>query len=164
MSRRLDLKGKRFHKLFVLEFSHLLAKGYSVWKCKCDCGKTVIRRGSSIVSGQTKSCGCYRNRHGKSATKEYKSWAGAKSRCYNVYNPKYKNYGERGIKMSEKWVNSFQAFYNDLGKCPNNNGHYESNNCVWATAKEQARNRRSRFSIENFSDSNLLTEIKRRNL
>lgn len=54
----IDLKGKTFHRLTVLE------KAYSkndrlFWKCQCVCGKTCFARSDQLLSGHTQSCGCY---------------------------------------------------------------------------------------------------------
>jgi len=55
---RKDLTGQIFHRLTVVEFADNV-KGYVRWKCKCECGKYTIVRGSKLISGHTKSCGCY---------------------------------------------------------------------------------------------------------
>ena len=57
---RLDLKDKRFGKLKVVNYAGNDSKGYSTWKCKCDCGNESIVRGINLTQGSTRSCGCSR--------------------------------------------------------------------------------------------------------
>lgn len=72
-----------------------------------------------------------------------------RQRCNNPKNPKYKDYGGRGVKVCERW-NDFALFLEDMGERPTGysidrkdvNGNYEPNNCRWATAKEQRANQR----------------------
>ncbi len=74
------------------------------------------------------------------------------NRCNNPLNKQYINYGGRGIKVCDRWLNSFIDFLTDMGPRPfrhtierkNNDGNYEPNNCKWATYLEQSKNRRIR--------------------
>lgn len=89
--------------------------------------------------------------------KEYRAWLSMRSRCLFPSHKSYQDYGGRGIKICDRWIEDFNAFFIDMGEKPtpkhtldriDTNGNYEKSNCRWATQKEQCRNRRSNTWIE----------------
>ena len=158
-----NLKGKRFGKLIVIqraENKHFPSgQSQTQYLCKCDCGKTIVVLRRNLLTGNTKSCGCYaiefRTHHDKWGTKIYKCWDNMKSRCLNPNSTGYENWGGRGIKVYEPWIHSFDAFYDYVSKLEhfgedgrqldriNNDGNYEPDNLRWATRREQTLNSRN---------------------
>ena len=66
MNKVIDLTGKKFDKLLVLERDYLYPKvknlknSHAYWKCICDCGKIKTIDGVALRQGKTTSCGCFR--------------------------------------------------------------------------------------------------------
>lgn len=102
-----------------------------------------------------------------SSNAAYSSWTNIKSRCRNKANPSYRHYGGRGIRVCDRWHDSFDAFLADVGPRPNmahtidridNNGHYEPGNCRWATRKQQAGNKRSNVLLTFQGETRIIAE------
>jgi len=151
-SRTIDLTGQRFARWVVLAFHDYTSRGSARWLCLCGCGERKVVDGSSLRSGRSKSCGCFRREaktHGQCYTKIYFVWSGMRARCRNPKAQDYKNYGGRGIRVCERWE-KFENFLADMGEAPSGttldrvdvNGDYEKSNCRWATRRVQARNQR----------------------
>ena len=164
MGSRIDLTGKEFGKLTVLEYAYTKnCKAY--WKCLCDCGKICIVPAGTLLNGTARSCGCNRKesmrkvatKHGLRDTRLYSIWCNMKQRCYNEKSNRYERYGARGITVCDEWLNDPEAFinwalengYNDTLSINriNNDLGYSPSNCNWVDNKEQSNNRSSNHLI-----------------
>ena len=161
MSRKLfDMSGMVFGRLTVIALAQKDAwrNKNAHWICKCSCGTEKTINGSDLRSLNVNSCGCIRNEknrvrwmvHGNSSHHLYGIWVGIIHRCKNPNIPNFKKYGARGIRVCERWE-TFENFAHDVGDRPspahsidriNPSGDYEPDNCRWATAHEQALNKR----------------------
>lgn len=172
--------GARYGRLLVI--GEVLGAKNRSWQCKCDCGVVCIRVVSRLTGGVSQSCGCLqyecrlrpnRRTHGESRagldTKEYKAWLSMKGRCLVKTHHAYERYGGRGITICARWL-VYENFLADIGRAPSpkhslerrdNDGGYSKENCYWATAKEQMRNRHNTIMI---GGSTLMEECKRRGL
>lgn len=136
--------------------------------CVCRCGTPRSVNAMTLKRGKSVSCGCHRaavlsalrTTHGQSIhrgrhgnTKEYRAWVNIKTRCYNPAGTDYHIYGGIGVTMCREWRRSFDAFFAYLGRAPSPAhsvdridpyGNYEPGNVRWATAKEQANNKRAK--------------------
>lgn len=154
-----DITGKRYGKLIALRVDENRTDT-THWICQCDCGNVKSVSMHSMGKGNSKSCGCIRSesikerltKHGDHKKKEYTTWQNIKSRCNNPNNPRYMDYGGRGITMCKSWSDSYETFLLDMGHAPSkqhtvdrikNNEGYSKENCRWATPSEQSNSKRN---------------------
>lgn len=162
-----NIAGQRFGRLTAIKRTGQDRFGHSIWLCSCECGDTKEIAIHSLTSGRTKSCGCLdrekhilrpnRLTHGECGTRLYRIWKKMKSRCHNPNDPDYQRwYGSKGVSVCLEWYYNFWIFRNwsilhgykdDLSiDRIDPYGNYEPSNCRWATALEQARNKRGGVS------------------
>jgi hypothetical protein len=172
----IDLSGRIFGRLTVIEYKGRSKSKKTLWLCHCECGKEKTVVGSNLVSGNTTSCGCIRTEanktrdysdqiesrrenattHGMSRTRTYNAWRAMLDRCSKPKKDYYERYGGRGIIVCERWQSSFENFLTDLGECPpkheldrkDHDGNYTPENCRWVSHKDQTNNRSSNHAVE----------------
>jgi hypothetical protein len=168
MPARIEVVGRRFGRLVVQSNLPLVPGVRRKVRCICDCGKVRIVDPRELLKGHTKSCGCLhreivsevssaRVTHGQAGSDIYNIWIHVRMRCDNPSDPKFPNYGGRGISVCREWSESFEKFASDMGPRPSKdhsieridvNGNYCKQNCRWATRMEQARNKRHHRLVE----------------
>jgi hypothetical protein len=162
MRRFIGLTGQKFDRLVVIKQVGKSKTGGPLWLCRCVCGKETIVRSSNLKNGHTKSCGCLQKeivtKHGynkKGAkTRIYSIWEHIIQRCRNKNHKAYKNYGGRGIKVCNRWLD-FKNFLKDVGEIPkgmeidriNNDKGYSPKNFRLVTHQENNRNKRNNHII-----------------
>ena len=149
----------RFRRLTPIEYL-----SGSRWRCSCECGKVTIVKTGSLTSGNTKSCGCLRVDSSKISRSKghnlrshplYTVHICMIHRCTNKDRKQYKDYGGRGIKVCDEWLNKENGLRNFIKWAEsngykkgleidreNNDGNYDPSNCRFVTRRENVLNRR----------------------
>ena len=174
-----DLTGQRFGRLVAIESVGRDKQGYVIWRCHCDCGNEKNVSTKNLGKG-TESCGCLAReltirrltKHGKCHSRIYETYRGMVDRCNSPNTHEYENYGGRGIKVCDEWMD-FQNFYDwamangynedaERSQCTIDrmdvNGDYEPSNCRFVTMKTQQRNRRNNVLITYNGETHCLSE------
>jgi len=167
---RKDLAGLVFGRLTVVRFAGVGKRYRQIWRCRCSCGKELDLWAGNLQSRNTSSCGCLRNEksgarfrahlttHGQSRTVIYALYRSMIARCYYKGCGGYRYYGARGIIVCRRWLGKrgFENFLADMGPRPstvhsierkNHDKNYTPTNCVWATAEQQAQNKRNTIRV-----------------
>lgn len=193
-----DLTGKVFGQVTVIEYVGARVgclnparknkpRLIQCWKCLCVCGKTKVIAADDILHRKGKgikcdlSCGCIgrsisgmsNRKHGHLANNErpseYMIWINIKRRCLDPKNRQWPSYGGRGITLCQEWINSFEAFIDDMGRRPSlkhsidrkdNDKGYFKDNCRWATQKEQCRNKRNNAMVTYKGQTMTITDLE----
>ena len=177
-----NLMGKKINWITIVRLDR--SEGHhNYWVCKCECGAEFIAIGNNIVRGKTKSCGCMKKAiapwlkrtHGDCGTRFYYTWASMKSRITSKGNERYEDYGGRGIKLYEKWLEyegfkldmyaSYLKHIEEFGELETTierkdvDGDYCPDNCTWATRTEQCANKRNSVKLDLYGRMYSLAEI-----
>lgn len=165
--------GTKFKRLTIIGFEKCTPpnRGWK-WVVKCDCGNIKSVTPYDVKSGKITSCGCFaiesrrerarKFKHSVADNKRlYSIYNGIKKRCYNKDEPRYKDYGKRGIIMCDEWLNPTNGFDNFVEWSLSNgynetltierkdvNGDYSPTNCEWITLTAQALNKRDTIWVK----------------
>lgn len=162
-----DLSGKQFGFWTVLHKDEPHpGKRNSFWVCQCKCGEIRTINRSTLVNGQSKSCGCWDSPnkkginqiHGMSRTRLYHEWVSMRNRCKNPNDKSASSYYLKGISVCKEWNSDFSAFrdwalsngYSDsltIDRIDNSKG-YSPDNCRWVSMAEQQQNRTNNVYVE----------------
>lgn len=185
--------GTKVGELVVEKFVGRNEKYTQYYKCKCThggkyCKGYTYATKSNLVTflngkpGGTSSCGCVKKEmyenggfhkiHDKRYTRIYNIYSGMKARCYNPNKPAYKDYGARGIRVCDEWLepkNGFINFYNwamsngytdekEINR-KNVDGNYEPSNCEWILRSEDRYAKRSLHLIDFYGKPMSISQV-----
>ena len=150
-----NVNGQKFNRLTIVSDPYRKnARTYV--NAQCECGNVIEVQLYKVQTNHTQGCGCEKKKlrtHNLSKHPLYRIWEAMKYRCNNQNAVNYRNYGGRGIRVSEEWSNDFINFYDwaiknnwskelEIDRINNDLG-YSPENCRIVSSKENARNRRN---------------------
>ena len=138
MSRWMNLQGKRYGELYVIQKVNSSTRRPN-WRCECDCGTRLTVGHDRLIHKMNPKthCGCARKGLPTLHKVEYHAWWDMRQRCHNEAHHGYSRYGAKGVQVCDRWYNSFEAFLEDMGPRPpklsldriDPTGNYEPTNC-----------------------------------
>ena len=126
---RIDMEGARHGRLVGLSFVET-GRQHAHWRFRCDCGEITIADEAAVRAGRTTSCGwlhreisaarltVHGHRAGMRHGATYRAWQQIKAYCTHPSNPRFREFGGRGIGVDPRWASNFEAFLSDLGPRP----------------------------------------------
>ncbi len=170
-----DIIGKKFNKITVKRYIGK-KKNHHMYECECECGKVCFAERNHIISGHTKSCGCYKKEatrkiNGLGKTRLHSIWNSMHARCYCKTHKDYHIYNKLGICKEWNSKNKHQGFLN-FYEWAKNNGYddsltidridndkgYSPENCRWVTPYDQCRNLKRNIWVEYKGENKLLMD------
>lgn len=158
-----DLTGQTFGYLTATKFAGTNGH-HALWAFRCRCGETVTKSGTSVTRevrrGGTPNCGCSTGdlmaaklrTHGMSKHPAFAVWRSMLDRCRLPSHRAWENYGGRGITVCERWQESFENFWQDMGHSystgldldrRDNDSGYTPENCRWVPRRTNTMNKRN---------------------
>lgn len=194
-AQTIDIAGQIFGRLTVLRRERGVSRR-TIWLCVCSCGKETRVRRDGLISGDVQSCGCFKREadthrmvarhrdpnfkhpgltHGCSlksgASPAYRTWQAMLQRCTNLNGAMWSHYGGANppVKVCDRWLNSFEAFLEDMGERPEGTsigryldcGGYEKSNCAWqmdAEQKAEAKGKRAMVALRSYNEQQKLKQ------